>query len=89
MQLWRPVLGLVISLLITSVGVVLATNYRDLARKHVRAAMRWSPRLRPRNRIAERDALILDRAIGSIFAAMGTFMTVHAVSDILAATGLQ
>ncbi|MER7283821.1 hypothetical protein ABT369_56350 [Dactylosporangium sp. NPDC000244] len=66
---------------------MLATNYRDLARKHIRAAMRWSPRLGARNRMTEQDALLLDRGIGAIFAIVGALLVMRAVSDILTAAG--
>ena len=64
----------------TVVGAALATNYRDVATKHIRAAQQWSPRLR-RKPTDPAPFVLLDRMLGGLLAVVGaaTFLAIDLV----------
>ena len=70
----------------TALGGVLATNYRQLATKHVRAAQRRSPRLR-RSPSNPAPLILLDRIIGAIFALVGAAMFLLTLIDLIVGPG--
>ena len=73
-------------ILLMVVGGLLATNYRELATKHIRAAQRWSPRLR-RNSGDPAPLVLIDRIIGAIFALLGAAMFLLALIDLIVGPG--
>ena len=73
-------------ILLMVVGGLLATNYRELATKHIRAAQRWSPRLR-RNSRDPAPLVLIDRIIGAIFALLGAAMFLLALIDLIVGPG--
>jgi hypothetical protein len=72
--------------LMTVVGAALATNYRDVATKHVQAAQRWSPRLRRRPRDPA-SFVLLDRMLGALFAVAGAATFLLTLIDLIVGPG--
>ncbi|MEV6843494.1 hypothetical protein [Actinoplanes sp. NPDC051411] len=81
-----PWIALGFSIFMTVAGTALATNYRELAAKHVRAAQRWSPRFR-RGPADQTPLVILDRIIGGIFAVVGGVMSCLVLLDLIVGPG--
>ena len=73
-------------ILLTVVGGLLATNYRGLATKHIRAAQRRSTRRR-RNPMDPAPLVLIDRIIGAVFAFLGAAMFLLALIDLIVGTG--
>jgi hypothetical protein len=74
------------AILSTVVGTALATNYRDLATKHIWAAQRWSPRLR-RQPADPTPFVLLGRVLGAFFAVVGAALLVLTVADLIVGPG--
>lgn len=68
------------------VGAALATNYRDVATKHIRAAQQWSPRLR-RKPTDPAPFVLLDRMLGGLFAVIGVAMFLLIAIDLIVGPG--
>ncbi|WDZ85393.1 hypothetical protein [Micromonospora cathayae] len=82
METWRLLAGVVACLAVGLAGIALATNFRGVAEWHVRQSMafasaplrqvppwRWLPEVPYEKRLAR--LILLDRAIGIVFAAAG------------------
>ncbi|MEV6924471.1 hypothetical protein AB0M46_08175 [Dactylosporangium sp. NPDC051485] len=70
----------------TVAGAALATNYRDVATKHIRAAQRWSPRLR-RKPADPAGFVRLDRMLGAFFAVVGGLAFLLTAIDLIVGPG--
>ncbi|WP_433618339.1 hypothetical protein ACQP2P_20850 [Dactylosporangium sp. CA-139114] len=81
-----PWIALGFAILLTVVGIVLATNYRDLATRHIRAAQRWSPQFR-RQPADPTPFVLLDRVLGAFFAIAGAAWVVLTVADLIVGPG--
>lgn len=65
-------------------GGALATNYRGLATKHVRLALRWSPRFRRRTPDAA-SLVLMDRIAGAVCALAGAAVFLPTLIDLVVA----
>jgi hypothetical protein len=86
MESWRILASAVACLLVSLVGVALATNFRGVTEWHVRRSMatasvlwrvppwRWLPVASDDQRVAR--FVLMERAIGVIFAAMGVMFLI-------------
>ncbi|MGI5183825.1 hypothetical protein ACQEVZ_46980 [Dactylosporangium sp. CA-152071] len=81
-----PWILLAFTAIVTLVGAALATNYRDVATKHVRAAQGWSPRLR-RKPADPAPFILLDRILGSLFAVVGAATFLLTAIDLIVGPG--
>jgi len=81
-----PWILLAFTALMTVVGAALATNYRDVATKHIRAAQRWSPRLR-RKPADPAAFVLLDRMLGALFAVVGAATFLLTAIDLIIGPG--
>lgn len=89
MEPWRILASAAMLLVVSLVGVALATNFRGVTEWHVRRSMatagvlrqvppwRWLPEANYDQRVAR--FVLLERAIGAVFAALGVvFLIVFA-----------
>ncbi|MEU3455533.1 hypothetical protein ABZ671_18325 [Micromonospora sp. NPDC006766] len=86
METWRVLAGFLIPLVMTLVGVVLATNFRGAAEWHMRQSMSAASVLRrvpPWRLLPDPDHdrrlarfVLLDRALGVLFTAAGPILLV-------------
>jgi hypothetical protein len=81
-----PWILLAFAALMTVVGAALATNYRDVATKHIRAAQQWSPRFR-RKPADPATFVLLDRMLGALFATIGAATFLLTAIDLIVGPG--
>ncbi|MGI5151740.1 hypothetical protein ACQEVC_36170 [Plantactinospora sp. CA-294935] len=93
METWRFLAGAAMSLAVSLVGVVLATNFRGVTEWHVRRSMvkasvlrrvppwRWLPGVPYEKRLAR--FILLERLIGAAFAAVGVMILIGVGYGIL------
>jgi hypothetical protein len=67
-------------------GAALATDYRGIATKHVRAARQWSPRLR-RKPVDLAAFVVFDRMLGALFTIVGVAVFLVTAIDLIVGPG--
>ncbi|MFY1673361.1 hypothetical protein ACN27G_25915 [Plantactinospora sp. WMMB334] len=98
-ETWRLLAGAAMSLVMSPVGVALATNFRGVAEWHVRRSMgaalplrrvppwRWLPEVPYDRRLAR--FVLLERAIGVAFAVVGITILIVVAYSVLAGQPLR
>ncbi|MEW2330478.1 hypothetical protein AB0880_22000 [Micromonospora chersina] len=99
METWRILAGVVTCLAVSLVGVALATNFRGMTEWHVRRSMatasvlrrvppwRWLPVASYDQRLAR--FVLMERAIGVVFAAMGVLFLILLAYAVFSGTPLK
>lgn len=93
METWRVVVGVMVLLAMGLIGVALATNFRGVTEWHMRRSMatasvlrrvppwRWFPDAQYDERLAR--FVLLERAIGAIFAAASLMFLIVFIYGVL------